>query len=562
MLFRTRVRLPPSPPIYMKHVLQCVIAAFIFAAFAVVAGSAFAARSASAVYDGDVVKGCKIYDFSGEEYFPLSQLARIYKTQIVWHPVTGKVSLMANNRRMDIFLKSTRYTVDGKRKRMSAPVRTSGKEALVPASFATSVDFNNLAQTSSSWNPEAAILTVEKKINVLSPRFYSRPDKTEIILEQQQELSYECNERKPGQIVISFLRGRVARETVGIDDGVVREIEAKNDGRRALVTIYLTAGAGRPEKKVLSNPPRLVIDIPRTGLAAEKSDEIAVVPDTSTVNPVNEVAEAVIAPEIKKESPPAPAPAPVVPAAVPVAAPPKPAAQPAKERRLVVLDAGHGGEDPGATGRNGTKEKDINLAIVLELERLFKDAGEFDTILTRTDDKFVPLVERSSLANEKRADIFVSVHCNASMDKNSGGFEIYFLSEKASDDEAAATAILENSVIRLEGKPSRKQSAVQELLWSMAVNEFINEASELCSHIATEVMRRIKIQNRGVKQAGFYVLRGTQMPAVLVECAFMSHIGEEAKLKSRRFQHQVADSVYEGVRGYLLRKGKSSVVKK
>jgi len=469
--------------------------------------------------------------------------------------------------------------IDGKRKRMGALVRTSGKEALVPASFATSVDFNDLAQTSSSWNPESSILVVEKKVNILAPRFYSNQDKTEIVLEQLKELSYEWNDRKPGKIVISFLRGRITCETIGIDDGVVREIEATNDGRQALVIIYLTAGAGKPEKKMLSNPSRLVINIPRTGLAGQEANKIAVLPDTSTVNTAGEAKDAGIMPssasvvfsgsqetpaasgEIKNTAAATPAPVTALPAAAPVAASLKPAPQADKKRRLIVLDAGHGGEDPGAIGRNGTREKDINLAIVLELERLFKEAGEFDTILTRTNDTFVPLVERSSLANEKRADIFVSVHCNASMDKNSGGFEIYFLSEKASDDEAAATAILENSVIRLEGKPSHKRSVLQELLWSMAVNEFINDASELCSHISTEVMRRIKIQNRGVKQAGFYVLRGTQMPAVLVECAFMSHLGEEAKLKSRRFQHQVADSVYEGVRGYLLRKEKSNVAK-
>jgi N-acetylmuramoyl-L-alanine amidase len=173
-------------------------------------------------------------------------------------------------------------------------------------------------------------------------------------------------------------------------------------------------------------------------------------------------------------------------------------------------------------------------------------------LLTRADDSFIPLVERTSFANDKKADMFIAVHCNANMNREVAGFEIYFLSENASDSDAAATAVLENSVVRLE-KPSQKRAKVQEIQWSMTVNEFINESSELCSIIGGEVSRRLKIENRGVKQAGFFVLRGAMMPAVLVECAFLSNYGEEAKLKTRKFQSSMADSIYEGVKRYEQR---------
>jgi len=135
-----------------------------------------------------------------------------------------------------------------------------------------------------------------------------------------------------------------------------------------------------------------------------------------------------------------------------------------------------------------------------------------------------------------------------------GGFEVYFLNENASDPEAAATAILENSVVRLEEKPNGKKGKLQQLLWSMVVNEFINESSELCCLVGTEMVKRTKLPNRGVKQAGFYVLRGTQMPAILVETAFLSHAGEEAKLNQPKFQKQAADSIYNGVKNYAHRR--------
>jgi len=136
------------------------------------------------------------------------------------------------------------------------------------------------------------------------------------------------------------------------------------------------------------------------------------------------------------------------------------------------------------------------------------------------------------------------------------GFEAYFLSEKATDSEAAATATLENSVLELEGKPTKKRAKLQEMLWSMTMNEFINDSSELCSFIASETPSRLKIQNRGVKQASFYVLRGAQMPAVLIESAFLSNYAEEAKLNSAKFQTAVADSIYEGIVKYYARKDK------
>ncbi|MEI8218329.1 MAG: N-acetylmuramoyl-L-alanine amidase, partial [Elusimicrobiota bacterium] len=122
--------------------------------------------------------------------------------------------------------------------------------------------------------------------------------------------------------------------------------------------------------------------------------------------------------------------------------------------------------------------------------------------------------------------------------------------------DAAATAMLENSVVKLEGKPTKKRARVQSLLWSLAINEFINESSELCSFIAGEATKHTKVANRGVKQAGFFVLKGAQMPAVLVECSFLSNYAEEAKLKTRKFQAGMADSIYEGVKRYEERRAK------
>jgi len=185
---------------------------------------------------------------------------------------------------------------------------------------------------------------------------------------------------------------------------------------------------------------------------------------------------------------------------------------------------------------------------------LLNAEGRFRVILTRSDDRFLTLQERSSIANKAKADLFISVHCNAALNAASNGFEIYFLSEKATDDEAAAVARRENAVIELEGLGGKARGKVEELLWALARNEHINESSTVAAHIARQADKRLGSLNRGVKQAGFYVLRGTAMPAVLVESAFITNPKEEGLLRSARYQQRIVDAVYAGLLDYEKRK--------
>ncbi|MCX5778542.1 MAG: N-acetylmuramoyl-L-alanine amidase [Elusimicrobia bacterium] len=487
-----------------------------------------------AVYDGETVKSVSVRMIGGDTYISLRDVAGIYGARLAWRPVTGKVSLQMNNRQLDVYLKSTRVRIGAKKARLSLPSKLVKNDGYIPFDFVLSSAFADFSETTSSWNSETDILTVAPRVTVVASRFYSRPAGTQIIIELLDDISGDVSEQKTGQLVVTVPRGRVKEETIHVGDSSISDMTLKNDGRQAVITIGLLSPARLVDKKVLDNPRRLVLDVSVSTLTVASATVIA---DTGT---------------IVLSSGTAPALTPV--AAVPVAAV-VPAIS-AKVRRTIILDAGHGGEDPGAIGPNGTKEKDINLAIVFELKRLFEEDGGYQVILSRTDDTFIPLVERTSLANDKKADLFVSVHCNANFDRNASGFEIYFLNENASDPDAAATAMLENSVVKLEGKPTKKRARVQSLLWSLAINEFINESSELCSFIAGEATKHTKVANRGVKQAGFFVLKGAQMPAVLVECSFLSNYAEEAKLKTRKFQAGMADSIYEGVKRYEERRAK------
>lgn len=496
------------------------------------------------VYDGEVKKPVRLAQFSGQDFFSLRDVGAAYGGRVVYHPVTGKVAFSMNNRRLDIYVKSTRVLIDGQKKRLSSPSRLVAGELFIPVSFVLGGDFARFSEAQTRYNPDSAILDIERATNVSQPRFYAKPDSTKIVIELEEDLPYDWKQGKDGIMTVSFQRGRLTEEKVVIGDGVIKGFEAKNIGRQAKINIALDKAAGPSEAKYLEAQKKLVIIVAKN-TGEETNSQTLLLSTTAFAEP--ELASGTteqFEPAVDESSGTRTA------ILVPLAAAPKANEASPKKRKLLILDAGHGGDDPGAVGPNGTKEKDVNLKIVYELKKVFEDDGRYDVLLSRTDDTFIPLVERTSFANDKKADMFISVHCNASIKRESSGFEIYFLSEDASDSDAAATAVLENSVVRLEGKPSKKRARLQELLWSMTVNEFINESAELCSIIAGEVTRRIRIENRGVKQAGFFVLRGAVMPAVLVESAFISNYGEESKLRSKKFQSSIADSIFEGVVKY------------
>ena len=558
------------------------------------ASAAFAVEKESIipVVDGESKDAIWLYKFSAGDYFLAQDVANVYKAVPSWKAASGKVLLSMNNQRLDIFVKSSRASLNGKPFGMKLPSKYVSGKLYVPASLLSAKKFSDFSGSKSEFNKENGVLTIEKIVNVYAPRFYSKYDETVLTFEVLENLDYAVEQSK-NQLELQFLRGRVFEETVGIGDGVIKEVALKNTGRMAKAIVRLEEGAGDAEVNVLSKPLRVVVSVVRTDKAGPLPDsfkgECVIESSTQTINTefvsstsmvqeevtstdtasqntqiIKSAAQKPVLAKERKVSVKNRLQAPqevkkfkslkaaVVMKPVAIVGNREPSLR--GKRKVLVLDAGHGGRDPGAVGKNGTNEKDINLKIVKELKALFEEDGAFDVYLTRENDTFIPLYERASFANHKKADLFVSVHCNASLDRDLTGFEIYFLSENASSPEAAATEILENSVIKLETKASRERNGLENILASMVINEFINEASELCCFISGEVVKRTNQKNRGVMQAGFYVLRGTQMPSVLVETAFISNPGEEAKLNSENFRQKNADAIYDGVKKYFARR--------
>ena len=215
----------------------------------------------------------------------------------------------------------------------------------------------------------------------------------------------------------------------------------------------------------------------------------------------------------------------------------------------IVIDPGHGGKDPGARGIDGTLEKDINLKAALELARLLKKTGVFDVKLTRHNDTFVSLSKRSEIANQWKADLFVSLHSNAAKNPRDSGFETYFMSEKASDPHAQRLAEFENSSINYESK-FRQEAEVKMLLGELSKTEYVNASSEFAGLVSRETGGEVNIPDRGVEQAGFYVLRGTHAPAILFEMGYLTNPQDERDLRSESFRQRLMRGLYTGIVEY------------
>jgi len=496
----------------VKHVIF-LTSLFLFQSIHSVSSIASQKEKIKVIYESNFITNISIVR-NKVDYIALRDIADMCSGQLFWHRVSKKAEVKINNQSMFFFYGSKKAYLNNKKISLEYSTLFISNRIYIPFSFLFTEDFSKASGLEVSYDKDELILTFEKRVNVLEPRIYNGPDLTKIKLELTETLAYELEKTGEKEYLITFYRGKTISSRVDFDDGPVRSVSMENDSTKATCRIIIAEENLEIEHKLEKNQLSIFIHSEKEG---EYEEEI--VEDTGT-----EISPAVIPSTVISTG------------AV-------------SGKFNIVIDPGHGGEDPGCIGYNGTKEKVLTLKISEGLAKLLREDGH-EVFLTRTDDTFIPLVERTNFANKKNADIFISIHCNSSLKKTSEGFEIYFLSEKASDPEAEATAALENSVIKIEGKPTKKQKTLQELLWSMVVNEFINDSSELCSFITEGVIKRTMVENRGIKQAGFYVLRGAQMPAVLVECGFLSNPKEEAKLRSKTFQNKVIDGIYSGIKEY------------
>ena len=213
----------------------------------------------------------------------------------------------------------------------------------------------------------------------------------------------------------------------------------------------------------------------------------------------------------------------------------------------IVIDPGHGGRDPGAQGK-GVNESEIVLDVALRVEKLLAKVADLEVILTRRTDEFIPLPERTAIANREGADLFLSIHVNASVNDQASGVETYFLNF-ANNLSAAAVAARENAA------SGQAMGALPDLVKSIALNNKLDESRDFATLIQQSMTARLRpshadVKNLGVKQAPFVVLIGASMPSVLAEISFLSNAGEAKLLKSTAYRQRIAEALVAAIRSY------------
>lgn len=379
-------------------------------------------------------------------------------------------------------------------------------------------------------------------------KHWSTPDYTRVAITLSHDVSFEKHEiggigesSRPSRIYFDINGARLAPgvKDYPIADGLLQSVRAaqyKPDTVRVVLDVN-----NIKEYKIFtfSEPFRIIVDV-----KGEKRTEIsALAPVLSAKPPVPERPPVEALPAGTVNIKPLPIPAPVITKTVP-----KTKLNPGKIRRIVV-DPGHGGKDPGAVGRSGLQEKDVVLAIGLSLARKLKDTLDIDVVMTRSTDVFLELQERTALANQVGADLFVSIHANASLNRNASGVETYYLN-LAKTEKAAQLAAREN------GTSLEKVSLLQAVLFDLMANYKLNDSAHLAEEVQKALYNKMAngysaVKSLGVKQGPFYVLVGATMPSILVESAFISNEKEEARLADAHYQEQTAEGILDGIVAYI-----------
>lgn len=249
---------------------------------------------------------------------------------------------------------------------------------------------------------------------------------------------------------------------------------------------------------------------------------------------------------------------------IPAERPPQPA-QPTREgysiaRQLglgiqkIVVDPGHGGKDPGTIGKSGTMEKIITLDICQRLQKLLGANDELDVIMTRETDIYVPVENRTVIANQKQADLFISVHANSNPSKKRSGVQTFYLNF-SQDPSVIQTAALENAT------STKNLSEMRSILEKIAKNSKVIESKELANEIQKNLVSHLQKQYKDVKDLGyrggpFWVLIGAETPSVLVEVSYLSNAKEELRLKNAQYRQYIAQGIYNGIKEYVNSLGK------
>lgn len=429
--------------------------------------------------------------------------------RITWFPALKLMTVNINGHTTRLVIDDPSLEIDGKVISLEMPARILDNRVMIPLEV-----IKIIAEVDIKWENQTKTLFINTiRPYLLEVRSYSHPDKTRVVIDLSEKTEFRADKLiNPDRIFIDIM-GSIAKledtsKQIKIDDGVIKTVRTAQFNEEITRIVFDLYQEARYELFSLIEPDRVVIDIFKSGEEAAISETLPAKPEEK------------------------PTPGPEI-----------------TGKRVVIIDPGHGGKDPGAIGPTGLKEKEVTLGIALYLEKLLKNAG-ISTYLTRSKDEFVYLENRTNFANQKNGFVFVSLHANSVLNHrpSAEGIETFVLSSKYIGASARDVADRENRASRAHPD---LDTDLAKIIADLEESANIKYSLDFAEIIQKKLAKYLKLENRGVKQAPFVVLKGANMVAVIIEVGFISNPKEEKLLKTNKFRENAAQALFEAIKYYI-----------
>jgi N-acetylmuramoyl-L-alanine amidase len=429
--------------------------------------------------------------------------------RITWFPALKLMTVNINGHTTRLVIDDPSLEIDEKVISLEMPARILDNRVMIPLEI-----IKIIAEVDIKWESQTKTLFINTiRPYLLEVRSYSHPDKTRVVIDLSEKTEFRADKLiNPDRIFIDIM-GSIAKledtsKQIKIDDRVIKTVRTAQFNQEITRVVFDLYQEARYELFSLIEPDRVVIDIFKSGEKAAISETLPAKPEEKPT-PGTEITG----------------------------------------KRAVIIDPGHGGKDPGAIGPTGLKEKEVTLGIALYLEKLLKNTG-IPTYLTRSKDEFVYLENRTNFANQKNGFVFVSLHANSVLNHrpSAEGVETFVLSSKYIGASARDVADRENRASRAHPEVDTDLALIIADLEESANIKYSLDFAEI---VQKKLAKYLKLENRGVKQAPFVVLKGANMVAVIVEVGFISNPKEEKLLKTNKFRENAAQALFEAIKYYI-----------
>lgn len=450
------------------------------------------------------------FNKDGVDYLSLSQLADLTEGTLDWKIIGQEISYTDQNNHLEFFIDSPYFRLNDESCNLTYAANFRDGELFVPAATFLPL-FDRVSAQRVSYDKKSSRVKIESnRNNVTDISFSAKANGMLIEVAMTKELSYDVFVTTGNWVNISIRDARlnVAKIESRLDSRYMYQLKAHQEEGVGQISIWLKQTVKTTQQKLVQNPLRIQVAIPDVNFTME---------DTTDVKP-------------------------------------KPGFNGKIE--VIAIDPGHGGQDFGAVGPDGTREKDVTLQIGKTLADLIRKEDKFKVVMTRSSDKTLTLQDRADVANKAGASLYISIHANANPSRKVRGWNIFFLAP-AKNDSARATEQFENSyfIKELTGKTDGDNDGagpstddpVAGILNEMLMTEFQSESHDFAMLIDKEFHKRLDIPARGVDQAGFFVLNKVFTPSVLIETAFITNKIEARLLRDSDFQNSIAEGIYSAI---------------